>query len=52
MTTYWVYIESEPGLYTVGFYDPQGKWHPESDHDTRQEAAERCHWLNGGKDAS
>ena len=45
----YVYIRSEPGLWTVGFYDPAGKWIPESDHDNRQEAAERVHYLNGGK---
>lgn len=43
----YVYIQSEPGLYTVGFYDPTGKWHPESDWDTREAAAERVHYLNG-----
>jgi hypothetical protein len=30
----YVYIQSEPGLYTVGFYRPNGKWEPESDHDS------------------
>lgn len=45
----YVYIRSEPGLWTVGFYDPSGKWHAESDHATREEAAARIHWLNGGK---
>lgn len=44
----YVWIDSEPGLYTVGFYDPSGKWHPESDHGTRAEAASRVHYLNGG----
>lgn len=48
MTTY-VYIRSEPGLWTVGFYAPDGKWHPESDHHDREEAAKRVHYLNGGK---
>ena len=47
----YVYIESEHGpdgtLYTVGFYSPDGKWHPESDHDSRESAAERVHYLNG-----
>lgn len=45
----YVYIESESGLYTVGFYAPSGKWNPESDHTTKEEAAERVHYLNGGK---
>lgn len=43
----YVYIESEPGLWTVGFYDPQEKWHPESDHGIKEEAARRVAWLNG-----
>jgi len=45
----WVYIRSEPTLYTVGFYDPKGNWHPDSDWDSREKARERVHWLNGGK---
>lgn len=43
----YVYKRSEPGLYTVGFYDPDGKWEPESDHDNAIEAAKRVAWLNG-----
>lgn len=43
----WVYIISEPHLFTVGFYDPSGKWHSDSDHDTRESAAARCAFLNG-----
>lgn len=45
----YVYIQSEPQLYTVGFYDPQGGWHPDSDYSNREEACERVHYLNGGK---
>lgn len=45
----YVYIQSEPHLWTVGFYDSNGKWQPESDHDTKEEAAERVHYLNGSK---
>jgi len=45
----WVYRKTEPGLWTVGFYDPNGVWHPESDHDDPDRAAERVCWLNGGK---
>lgn len=44
----WVYIRSEPGLYTVGHYSPDGKFNPESDWDTTNEAAMRTHFLNGG----
>lgn len=44
----WVYVRSEPQLWTVGFYDPAGNWQPDSDWSTPQEAAERVHWLNGG----
>ncbi len=44
----YVYIRSEPGLYTVGFYSPDGKWHAESDFASTEEAARRVAWLNGG----
>lgn len=43
----YVYIQSEPGLWTVGFYDPSGNWHAESDHPSTDEAAKRVAWLNG-----
>jgi hypothetical protein len=48
----YVYIQSEKhefgGLWTVGFYKPDGEWMPESDHTDLNEAVERVHWLNGG----
>ena len=44
----YVYQRSEPGLWTVGYYDPDGNWHSESDHDSTEKAAERVHYLNGG----
>ncbi len=44
----YVYIRSESTLWTVGFYGPDGGWQPESDHESREEAAERVHYLNGG----
>lgn len=44
----YVYIKSEPNLWTVGFYDPYGNWISEKDYDSKQEAAERVHYLNGG----
>lgn len=43
----YVYIKSEPGLWTVGFYAPGGQWIPESDHDDPEKAAQRVAWLNG-----
>lgn len=47
----WVYIHSEHSadhdLYTVGFYDPAGKWHTDSDWNTKKEAVDRVHYLNG-----
>lgn len=45
----WVYIRAkgEP-LWTVGFFDPRGKWHSDSDHTDRDEAAKRVNFLNGG----
>lgn len=42
------YIQSEPQLWTVGFYAPNGQWHPQSDHTSEEEAARRVAWLNGG----
>jgi hypothetical protein len=52
----YVYIQTEfPGkdgatapLYTVGHYDPDGKWISESDHALREGAAARVAYLNGG----
>lgn len=45
----YTYKQTEPGLWTVGYYDPPGKWIPESDHDSREDAAKRVNYLNGGK---
>ena len=42
-----VYLEGT--LWTVGFYQPDGKFISESDHPTSEQAAERVHYLNGGK---
>ena len=47
----YVYIQSEPRLWTAGFYDPDGKWVAESDHGAAEDAAERVHYLNGGRPA-
>jgi hypothetical protein len=45
----YVYVRSEPGLWTVGFYKPDGSWVPESDHGSSDEAAGRVAWLNGAQ---
>lgn len=42
------YLKSESMLYTVGHYDPNGQWIPESDWDNPNDAAKRVHYLNGG----
>jgi hypothetical protein len=48
----YVYINSEPNLWTVGFYKPDGEWVPESDHSSSEGAAERAAYLNGsGKES-
>jgi hypothetical protein len=43
----YVYLRSEPQLWTVGFYAPDGMWIPESDHGSSEDAAKRTAWLNG-----
>lgn len=54
MNSTWIYMETERGfdyiLYTVGFYKPDGEFVPESDHNSAEKAAERVHYLNGGKE--
>ena len=47
----YVYIKSEPGLWTVGFYSPDGKWNSESDHYSKEHAADRVAYLNGSQKA-
>ncbi len=44
----YVFIQSEPGLYTVGFYKPDGKFEPVDDYSKKQEAEKQVHYLNGG----
>lgn len=44
-----VYVLSDrnPDLFTVGHYSGD-KWESESDHISKDKAAERCNYLNGG----
>lgn len=51
MTNY-VYIRSEPQCWTVGFYDPDGNWHPVSDWSTSDEAQDQVALLNGNTTAT
>jgi hypothetical protein len=43
----YVYVRSEPSLWTVGHYRPTDDWEPESDHGSPEDAAARVAWLNG-----
>jgi hypothetical protein len=43
----YVYLNRSLGIWTVGFFDPKGKWQPESNHCSSLQAAERVAWLNG-----
>jgi len=45
----YIYLRSEPGVYTVGYYNPKGEWCPESDWNTTTDAAKRVAYLNGGR---
>lgn len=45
----YVYIRTEPGVWTVGFYKPNGTWEAESDYDNREDAAKRVAYLNGSQ---
>lgn len=47
----YVYIQTEPSLWTVGFYQPDGTFYPESDHGNPDNAAARVAWLNGARNA-
>ena len=47
----YVYIQSEPRLWTVGFYKPDGEWEPDSDHSSKEDAGARVHYLNGGSES-
>lgn len=43
-------LRSISGCFTVGHYAPHGAFIPESDHGEAEKAAERCHYLNGGRE--
>ncbi len=47
----WIYIESDQCLFTTGFYRREdGLFQGDADFPTREQAAERVSFLNGGPD--
>lgn len=44
----WVYVNVASDVWEVGFYTPDRIWQIDSTHSTRELAADRVHWLNGG----
>lgn len=48
----WVYIYSGKDTFTVGFYCPDNVWHTDLDYGSRNDAAERVRYLNGGNNAT
>jgi hypothetical protein len=47
--TLMVVKQTEPGLWTVGHYDGDNKWHPFTDHKSVDAARQELHYLNGGQ---
>jgi len=45
----WIYIKVDNNIFSVGFYDKEGKFKPESYYITSAAAAQRVNYLNGGK---
>jgi hypothetical protein len=43
-----LYKQVESGMWEVGYYDPDGYWQPESEHDNANAASQRVHYLNAG----
>lgn len=44
----WVYKPLDGGKWVVGFYQPDGTWMADGEFDTRDQAAARVNYLNGG----
>lgn len=43
-----VYRETGPDVWSIGFYTPDGEWHPQTNRDNRDDAEAHLHYLNGG----
>lgn len=44
----YVLENSEPGLFTVGYFDPRGMWRPHCDVSQREYGERMVNYLNGG----
>lgn len=44
----YIFQKTQPGIWSVGNYDENGKWAAESDFTTAAEASQHAHFLNGG----
>jgi hypothetical protein len=44
----WLYVASDPGPYTVGFFDPNGIFHRGKDCQSLEETERYVNYLNGG----
>ena len=45
----YVCFDDFPEKFHVGFFDPTGEWHEESVLESKEDAAARISYLNGGK---
>lgn len=44
----YIYKKTGKQVFTVGYYDPGGKFVTETVHTEKDDAAKRIHYLNGG----
>ncbi len=44
----YIYIQTDINTWSVGFYNPADEFIPETDWTTKEDAAKRVHYLNGG----
>lgn len=44
----WVYKQLDYEQWAVGYWSPEKEWFQDAIYSTKEEAAERVHWLNGG----
>ena len=44
----YIFQKTEPGIWSVGDFNTDGKWETESEFPTAAEASQRAHFLNGG----